>query len=832
MRLMNGRWNQPGRAMKMALLLATASGVAAIAPAPAMAQSSAATRSFNIPAQSLPDALILFGRQAGIEVTAESVNTRGRSTQGVSGTLAPADALSQLLAGTGLTSRWQSDRLVVVEPAPQVAEGAIQLGPVRVEGNSGSGAVAFASPIATSDLGATEGTTSYGSPVTTTALRMPLTLRETPQSVTVITRQRIEDQNITEIAQALAQTVGISYNLGGSPDSDQSGLYSRGFEVNNWQVDGIARPTAYGFGDAYADMAIYDRVEVIRGASGLLNGSGNPSATVNLVRKRAPGKWQVQLEAQGGSWDYVRGQVDVGGPLDKDGRVRARVVAAYQDGGLNIDRATSHRSIFYGTVEADLTETTLLRAGVDYLNRSSDDANMAGVPIVTTDGTPTDFSRSRNTVTDWTRYDRDSLSAFASIEQKVGEWTLRADLDWTRKTYDMVFGYALRGALNPDGTGAGIWPGRWADNQRMTSLVGTASGPLRIFSDDDLLMVGASHYTTKEGGDDYQIWYFDGYDPSIPNYYSWQGDGLPEPDWPYIGQYGNNEKQTAGFATLRVKPLPMLSVIVGGRLTDWRREYWNQPTGEDRTSSPTSVSGEFTPYAGVILDMTSNVSLYASYTSIFSPQSYRDINGDYLDPLTGKNYEIGAKAELMNGRLALSGAWFNIRQSNFPVYVPDVVGPTGDSVYESVDGTRSEGFELEATGEPLPGWKIAGGFSHVKVKDRDGAPLNTQVPRDSLRFLTSYDLTGAGVRGLTIGGNVLWNSRTYADISGKGAGLTIAEQKPYAVVDVFARYALTPNLSLSLNASNLLDKRYYSSVAYFATFGEARRIVGTLRAKF
>ncbi|MDR7154792.1 outer membrane receptor for ferric coprogen and ferric-rhodotorulic acid [Sphingobium xenophagum] len=832
MRLINGRWNEPSRSMGMALLLATASGVAAFAPTSATAQSSAATRSFSIPAQSLPDALILFGRQAGIEVTAESVNTRGQSTQGVSGQLAPADALSQLLAGTGLTFRWQSDRSVVVEPAPQAAEGAIQLGPVRVEGNAGSGAVVFASPIRTSDLGTTEGTGSYRSPVTTTALRMPLTLRETPQSVTVITRQRIEDQNITEISQALAQTIGINFNLGGSPDSDQSGLYSRGFEVNNWQVDGIARPTAYGFGDAYADMAIYDRVEVIRGASGLLNGSGNPSATVNLVRKRAPGEWQMQLEAQGGSWDYVRGQVDVGGPVDKDGRVRGRFVAAYQDGGLNIDRATSHRSIFYGTVEADLTETTLLRAGIDYLNRSADDANMAGVPIVTTDGTPTHFSRSRNTVTDWTRYDRDSLSAFASIEQKLGEWSLRADLDWTRKTYDMVFGYALRGALNPDGTGTGIWPGRWADKQRMTSLVGTASGPLRIFSDDDLLMVGASHYTTKEGGDDYQIWFFDGYDPSIPNYYDWQGDGLPEPGWPYLGQYGNDEKQTAAFATLRIKPLPMLSVIAGGRLTDWRREYWNQTTGEGRTVSPTSVKGEFTPYVGVILDVTRNVSLYASYTSIFSPQSYRDINGDYLDPLTGKNYEIGAKADLMNGRLALSGAWFSIRQSNFPVYVPDVVGPTGDSVYESVDGTRSEGFELEATGEPLPGWKIAGGFSHVTVKDREGVPLNTQVPRDSFRLLTSYDLTGAGMRGLTVGGNVLWNSRTYSDISYVADGLTIAEQKPYAVVDAFARYALTPNLTLSVNASNLLDKRYYSSVAYFATFGEARRIVGTLRAKF
>ncbi|MCW2389647.1 outer membrane receptor for ferric coprogen and ferric-rhodotorulic acid [Sphingobium sp. B11D3B] len=828
---MKRQWNGQRGSMGVALLLATASGVAPWASAPVMAQTSAAARPFDIAAQSLPDALILFGRQAGIEVTAQSLHTRGRATQGVKGAFAPADALSQLLAGTGLTFRWQSARAVIVEPALQAAEDAIQLGPVRVEGNGGSGAVALPPPIATSDLGATEGTGSYRSPVTTTALRIPLTLRETPQSVTVITRERIVDQNITEIAQALVQTVGISYNLGGSPDSDQSAVYSRGFEVNNWQVDGIGRPTAYGFGDGYADMAIYDRVEVIRGASGLLNGTGNPSATVNLVRKRAPADWQLLLEGQGGSWDYVRGQADIGGPLDEHGRVRARLVAAYQDGGLSIDRATSHRSIFYGTVEADVTETTLLRAGIDYLSRSADNANMAGVPIVTTDGTPTAFSWSRNTVTDWTRYDRDSLSTFVSIEQEVGDWSLRADLDWTRKTYDMVFGYALRDALNPDGTGVGIWPGRWADDQRMTSLVGTTSGPLRIFSDDDLLMVGASHYKTKEGGDDYQIWSFDGYDPSIPDYYTWQGD-LPEPNWPYLGRFGNDEKQTAAFATLRIKPLPILSVIAGARLTDWRRETWNMRTGEARTSSSTSVTGEFTPYAGVIVDVTSGLSLYASYTSIFSPQSYRDINGDYLAPLTGKNYEIGAKADLMEGRLALSGAWFNIRQSNFAVYVPNLVGPTGDYVYEAVDGTRSEGFELEVTGEPLPGWKLAGGFNHVTVKDRDGAPLNTQVPLDSLRLLTSYDLTGAGVPGLTLGGNVLWNSRTYADVSYVADGLTIAEQKAYAVVDAFARYALTPNISLSVNANNLLDKRYYSTVAYFATFGEARRIVGTLRAKF
>jgi outer membrane receptor for ferric coprogen and ferric-rhodotorulic acid len=451
---------------------------------------------------------------------------------------------------------------------------------------------------------------------------------------------------------------------------------------------------------------------------------------------------------------------------------------------------------------------------------------------MTTDGTLTHFSRSKNTVTDWTRYKRDSLSAFVSVEQKVDEWTLRADIDWTRKNYNMIFGYALRGALASDGSGVGIWPGRWDGKQKLMTFTGTASGPLRIFSEDDLLMVGTSHYTTREDGGSYQLWSFAGYNPFIPNYYNWQGDGLPEPDWPYLGRYGNDEAQTAAFGALRLKPLSILSVMLGGRVSNWRRDSWDQSLTGTRNTTRTENNGVVTPYTAVMVDVLRDVTLYASYTSIFQAQNNRDLNGKFLDPLTGKNYEVGAKASLKGGRLNLSGAWFRIEQSNFAVLVPGALGPTGDSVYIATDGTSSQGFEFEVTGEILPGWQVSGGFSHTKVKDRNGKPLNTAVPQDSVRLLSSYDLTRAGVSGLTIGGNLSWNSRTYADVSNVAAGLTIAEQHPYATVDGFARYELAPNLSLAVNATNLFDKYYYSKIAYYGNFGQARRIVGTLRAKF
>ncbi|WP_454280077.1 TonB-dependent siderophore receptor [Sphingomonas sp. Marseille-Q8236] len=807
------------------LLLATTGAAAMVMASAAAAQT---TRRYDIPAGNLADVLNRYAQQAGVELAYPAELTTGRTSPGLKGSFALAEGLSHILTGSGLSFRQTGERAFTLEAAPQVANGTIQLGPVRVEGRGESASIPLGST--TSDPGTTEASRSYASPVTTTALRMPTTLKETPQSVTIITRQRIEDQNLTEITQALAQTVGVTFNASGSPDSDSSVLYSRGFAVSNWQVDGIARPTAYGFGDSYADLAIYDRAELIRGASGLLNGSGNPAATVNLVRKRATAQTQILLEGQGGSWSYGRGQIDIGGPVDGDGRVRARFVGAYQGGGLNIDRATTHRNVLYATAETELTDTTMLRVGIDYLRRQADQSNMNGVPIITTDGKPTRFARSRNTVTDWTRYDRDSLSAFASLEQRVGAWSLRLDVDRTQKNYDMVFGYALDGALNPDGSGIGIYPGRWAATQRMATVIGTASGPLKIFSDDDLLMVGATHYQTKEDGPAYKNWDYP--DTAIANYYTWQGKGPAEPDWVYRGETGNKERQTAAFGTLRLKPVSPLSLIAGGRITNWLRDTWNVRVTGTRTTSRIEEKGQFTPYAGLVLDVTRQVSLYASYTDIFQPQDYRDVQGRFLDPLVGKGYELGAKAALNDGKLNLSAAWFRIQQSNFAVYVPGVVGPTGDYVYKALDGTRSEGVELEASGEILPGWQVSGGYSHVEPKDRDGVRLNANLPSDSVKLLTSYDAGKAGIHGLNVGGNLLWNSSSYTDISGWVSGQTRATQPAYAVVDAFVRYALTPQLSLSVNASNLFDKRYYSNMDWFATFGEARRIVGTLRARF
>ena len=262
-----------------ALLVATA-GVSALAfSSPASAQGSAQVRRFDIPAQSLASALTVFGDQADLQIAADTSLVEGIRSQGVSGSMAPAEALSRLLSGTGLTWRSLNARSIRIERAPAAADGTLQLGPVRVEGAGGSDGLA-ASP--NSDMLASETTRSYTPRGAITSSKLPLTLRETPQSVTVVTRQQIEDRNFISIDEAIESTTGMTAqaaNLGSLT------FYSRGFSMGSGQIDGMMG--AGGATGGYTpNVAMFDRIEIMRGAAGLVAGQGNPGGVVNLVRKR------------------------------------------------------------------------------------------------------------------------------------------------------------------------------------------------------------------------------------------------------------------------------------------------------------------------------------------------------------------------------------------------------------------------------------------------------------------------------------------------------------------------------------------------------------------
>ncbi|MGF7178221.1 TonB-dependent siderophore receptor [Azospirillum doebereinerae] len=795
------------------MLCAVPATVSAAQPADSQPVAQAAgTVSFAIPAGPLSGALAAFGQASGLQILYAAEMARGVASPGVTGTLTHREALIRLLSGTGLTARFVDGGTVTLEKP--VAAGATVLDPVTVQGSSSR------------DAGRTEGTGSYAASTTASATKLTLTPRETPQSVSVMTRQRMEDQGLNEIRDVLDQTVGVTRMQSGALGSDGSEIYARGFEVKNFQVNGTPRSTVYGFGDSISDMAVFDRVEVVRGASGLMNGVGDPSASVNLVRKRPTSTVQGTIEGQVGSWDRYRGEADLSGPLVENGRLRGRVVGAYQDNDTFIDRLHERKKVLYGVLEADLTEDTTWTVGVEYQKHKSDEASRAGFPLFYADGTKTDFSRSYNSGANWAYFMHDNLTVFSELKHRFGDgWTATLNVEHSNREYDGLMGYGVRGSLNRDGTGMGIWPGRWNSNLQQTSVSADVTGPFELFGRRHEVMAGVSGYYAKRSGLDYPLWYLTGYNYNIPNYFTWNGN-IAQPTLNPTGWSQTNERQMAAYAATRLKPTDDLSVILGSRVSRWEQSEETHANGVAGTFKKRSKNGVVTPYAGAVYDLSDIWSVYGSYTSIFKPQDYKDVSGQTLDPIDGDAYEAGVKAEFFGGRMNASAAVFLIQQDNLAVIDTGRFTPDGGQAYKAAKGAKSKGFELEVSGEVLEGWQIGGGYSHTKVKDASGQQLLTYVPKDSFKLFTTYRLPGALDR-LTLGGNVKWDGGIH-----NGTGRTRYEQDGYAVVDLMARYQVTEKVAATLNLNNLFDKKYLTSIQNNGYYGEPRNVLLSLKASW
>ncbi|THF67091.1 hypothetical protein E6C76_01505 [Pseudothauera nasutitermitis] len=316
--------------------------------------SHASAAPFDQPAQALDLALGQLARAAGLQLVTNPTLVAGQQARSISNAPDLQAALAQLLAGTGLQARIEGDTLIV-ETAPRTAT----LPAVTVSATHERG-------------GRTEGTGSYTTGSTSAASGLNLSLRETPQSVTVVTRQRLDDQALDSIEKVFEQTPGI-YHLWTGPavGGSNSSAYARGYRVNSYQIDGVTVPSdawalnGWG-GGAALDTAIYDSIAIVRGATGLLSGAGDPSASISLIRKRPTHEFQASVEQSMGRWSQRRSVADVGGPLNAAGSLRSRLVAAYDEGGSWSDRYQGYHSVAYGVLEADLGDRTMLTLSLEH----------------------------------------------------------------------------------------------------------------------------------------------------------------------------------------------------------------------------------------------------------------------------------------------------------------------------------------------------------------------------------------------------------------------------------------------------------------------------------
>jgi len=665
---------------------------------------------------------------------------------------------------------------------------------------------------------------------------LSLSSRETPQSVTVLDSARMEEQGLYDISEVMEQIVGIQSNRSSALGTDGTNYTARGFAVQNYLVDGVARPiNIYGFTEDTADMIAYDRIEVIRGSAGMMTGTGQPSAAINMVRKRPGTTARATAAATVGSWDMYRVEGDVGGALTSDGKVRARVAGALQENDTFIDREHVKRQALYGVVEADLTPDTLLTAGVEYQNFRNEAASRGGVPLYFTDGTKTHFARSTNGGTDWSDFHRKSVNLFASLAHDFSsDWHLEVSAEHKSGSYDETIGYFFGSSIDKDtGLGGTLYSTRWASDLTLDAVYANLRGSFEALGQEQHIALNLSHAEFDDDQTLYPGWW-DGpeyMNSSINAYEFFETGSYPKPDLTATGALGGNRVRTTSAAGVaRLKPIAPLSIIAGGRLTWWKQDSYSQDEGAARIWTPgTHEKAVFTPYAGIVLDFTKTISAYVSYASVFEPQTKRTVDGDIIAPLEGNTYEAGLKADFLDGKLSASAAVFRMKQDNYALADgAGIFAPDGSTAYHAVSGMKSKGFELEVTGEVLPGWRVAGGFANARAKDRDGVRQLPQVAKNSFKMFTTNRLPGE-LDGLTLGGNLTWQGKTTAD--GEGPNGEIYTQGSFAIVDLLASYRFSQRLSLAVHLDNLFDKTYYSGLFIgSARYGSPRAFSASLRA--
>lgn len=650
-----------------------------------------------------------------------------------------------------------------------------------------------------------------------TATGLGLSLQETPQSVSILTAERIQDQALNTVVDVVNNTVGLSSS---KTDNVRNGFMARGFAVQNYQIDGVPLSWSLGgdAGETVSDISLYERVEVVRGATGLLTGAGDPSASINLVRKHADSdELKGYFDVATGSWDKKQVTADVSNGLNDSGSVRGRMVAKYVNSDSYQDLYQDRKTILYGVIDSDITDNTMLRVGGSYNNNNPKGAMWGALPAVFSDGSATDWDVSTTTAADWSRWETTNINYFANLNHYFSNgWQLVAN--YNRMEYEtttkMIY---MSGLLNKE-TGAGLSGQRYHSHGESNSdnFDFQLKGDYQLFNREHQFVTGALYSKQKSYADTYEPIRenMTGWDSkAVENFYDWQSNAFEEPEWSTNAnrQLNMDTEQKGFYAATRLTITDDLKVIAGGRISSWNREGVSYGTdtnfGDD---------GVFVPYVGALYDINEEHRVYASYTEIFNPQNSKDINGDYLDPLEGKAYEIGLKSAYLDDRLHTAVALFKIEQDNLATAAGTIiVDGTPTTYYKAAQGTESTGFELEVVGEFIDGWNITAGYSQFTAEDADGKKVATTSPRKQFKLFTTYQFVDY-LPELTVGGGINWQSDSYSE-----GGTVKIDQDAYSLVNLMARYNLTDNMDLQLNVENLLDEKYYAYMSASASMSEA-----------
>lgn len=620
------------------------------------------------------------------------------------------------------------------------------------------------------------------------ATKLNLAVKDTPQALTAITQQQMDDFGLNTLNDALNFTPSVNVE---QTETDRTYYTARGFSITNFQVDSLAIPTAFDYPVVFGDVdtAAYDRIEVLRGANGLLAGTGNPAATVNYVRKRPTTDFQASVKGLLGSWDRGRVEGDVSGSLNDAQTVRGRLVAAYEDKNSYIDRYSKKRELVYGVMDFELSDSTLLTVGHSYQKDDPEGVLWGALPLVYSNGNQIPYSRSASTSQDWTYWINETNDSFIELKSEYANgWQTTAQLTRTETDSRSKLFYVYGNPAPTDGSGLLAYTGKYSIESTNYVADAFASGPFMLAGREHELVVGGQWAKSDKEYDGVQGPF------GLTNLPEVVSGNYAEPQFgPNVDQGDINAKQRSVYSSAKFSLTDALNLIVGTRYVDYDADDTSYGIDESRHAS------EWIPYVGTVYALTDRINAYASYTEIFQPQSKVDINNKSLDPAEGETMEVGLKMDFNDKRALATISLFKTEQNN----VAEVAGTRGSQTYySSQDGVTSKGIELDLSGEVLPGMQLMGGYTYVDIEDAEGDRTRLYIPKQTFKLASTYQFRSAPE--WKVGANVRWQS----EIEDSSVDL---EQDAYSVWGAMASYQVTPQLTTTLNVHNIFDEKYYTS---------------------
>ncbi|EHU1236231.1 TPA: TonB-dependent siderophore receptor [Acinetobacter baumannii] len=642
-----------------------------------------------------------------------------------------------------------------------------------------------------------EQTKAYNVKNSSSATKLNIEAKETPQTINVVTRQQIEDFGLTSTRDVLRNTPGVTVS---NQETERTTYMARGFEISNIMKDGVGFPlSGYNYNNTNPDTYFYDRVEVVKGADSLTNAFGDPSATINNIRKRPTQEFQASGGVSCGSWDTQRYEADVSGSILPSGKVRGRIMGYEQTGDSYLDRYSAEKNGFAGIVEADLTDSTLLTAGYSQEQNKPNANNWGALPLLDANGKQISYDRSYNPNPDWAHWDNETQNAFVELKQKLNDqWNAKLTYNYldTKHNSRLLYYY---GYPKADGSGVSLTPWGGQEHQEKHAVDFNLEGTYKLFNREHETTLGYSyvrnHQQDKQStgtiNDSNVI------KSTTTNWASWTPQSITWSDFTEAANYKQNINSI--YAATRLHLNEDLKLLLGAN-------YVQAESKGESYSSPMSYSeSKVSPYVGLTYNFTPEYTGYMSYTSIFRPQTGIDKDTNQaLKPIEGKSYEMGVKSSWLDDRLTGTLSVFKTEQNNYPLRNSD-----GNPLNRKVPTSdlESQGVEVGLSGQITDNVNLSFGYAQFSIKDtKNGGEARTYNPNQTLNLLTTYTLPV--LPKLKVGAGLQWQDgiKLYdSNVNG-----TI-KQDAYALVNLMASYEVNDHITLQANGNNIFDKKYLNS---------------------